>query len=54
MGPLLTEIIRGLEKDCFVTALGKAQRRVKGGRGVEKKQRRGKVHDSAKGVAPLK
>lgn len=47
MGPLLTEIIQGREKDCFVTAFGKAER----SRG---KQRRGKVHDSAKGVAPLK
>lgn len=25
MGPLLTEIIQGREKDCFVTALGKAE-----------------------------
>lgn len=34
MGPLLTEIIQGIQKDCFVTALGKAERSVE-------KQRKG-------------
>ena len=49
MGPLLTEIIQGREKDCFVTALGKAART-----GGKAEKWGGKVHDSAKGVAPLK
>lgn len=48
MGPLLTEIIQGREKDRFVTAMGKSRE------GRAKAENRGKVHDSAKGVAPLK
>lgn len=49
MGPLLTEIIQGGKKDCFVTALGKKSREQRG-----KAEKKGQVHDSAKGVAPLK
>lgn len=48
MGPLLTEIIQGREKGRFVTALGESREEQ------AKAKNRGKVHDSAKGVAPLK